>query len=167
MTRPDMLAVIGREGVRLRKSGKNYVGLCPFHSEKTPSFSVNPDKQLFHCFGCGEGGDVYKFISKLYNTNFRGAMRYLGLERDQMYRPDPNQVRGVRLVRQFREWCEAFHCQLCSEYRLIEKALHALPLDHKAPLYKMKTLIEYRLSILEGRDDAEIFALWKEATSGY
>ena len=63
--------------VTLRKTGKNYVGLCPFHSEKTPSFNVNPDKQIFHCFGCGVGGDAFKFLELQEGLNFPEAVRKL------------------------------------------------------------------------------------------
>jgi len=57
----DIVGIIS-EVVMLNKTGRNYVGLCPFHSEKTPSFTVSPDKQMFHCFGCGEGGNVFGFV---------------------------------------------------------------------------------------------------------
>jgi len=63
--------------VSLKKTGKNHTGLCPFHAEKTPSFSVNPDKQIFHCFGCGAGGDVFKFIELQEGLNFPDAVRAL------------------------------------------------------------------------------------------
>ncbi len=63
--------------VGLKKTGKNFVGLCPFHSEKTPSFSVNPDKQIFHCFGCGAGGDVFKFVESQEGLNFPEAVKSL------------------------------------------------------------------------------------------
>jgi DNA primase len=63
--------------VSLKKTGKNHTGLCPFHTEKTPSFSVNPDKQIFHCFGCGAGGDVFKFIELQEGLNFPEAVRKL------------------------------------------------------------------------------------------
>lgn len=63
--------------VTLRKSGQNYKGLCPFHSEKTPSFMVSPSKQIFHCFGCGVGGDVVSFLMKHENLSFIEATRYL------------------------------------------------------------------------------------------
>ncbi len=65
--------------VSLKKAGKNHVGLCPFHAEKTPSFSVNPDKQIFHCFGCGVGGDVFKFIELQEGLNFPEAVRSLAV----------------------------------------------------------------------------------------
>ena len=61
----------------LKRSGRNYSGLCPFHREKSPSFYVSPDKQIFHCFGCGEGGDVIGFIRKIENTSFKEAVEML------------------------------------------------------------------------------------------
>ncbi len=63
--------------VSLKKTGKNHTGLCPFHVEKTPSFSVNQDKQIFHCFGCGTGGDVFKFVELQEGLNFPEAVRKL------------------------------------------------------------------------------------------
>lgn len=65
------------EYVTLRKTGINYTGLCPFHKEKTPSFSVNADKQIFYCFGCGEGGDVIAFLMKINHMTFPEALRHL------------------------------------------------------------------------------------------
>ncbi len=62
----------------LKKAGKNFQGLCPFHKEKTPSFSVNPDRQIFHCFGCGEGGNVFTFIQKIENVSFPESVRIAG-----------------------------------------------------------------------------------------
>lgn len=63
--------------VVLKRSGRSYSGLCPFHREKSPSFYVSPDKQIFHCFGCGEGGDVIGFIKKIENTSFKEAIEIL------------------------------------------------------------------------------------------
>lgn len=65
------------EYLPLKKHGRNYLGLCPFHAEKTPSFSVNPEKQIFYCFGCGEGGNIFGFIMKQQNMAFPEAVRYL------------------------------------------------------------------------------------------
>jgi len=74
--RPLILAVIG-EYVSLRKSGKQYVALCPFHSENTPSFYVNEEKGLFHCHGCHVGGDVIKFIELIEGIGFKEALKRL------------------------------------------------------------------------------------------
>src|SRR5690348_11069230 len=70
----DIVRVIG-EYVRLKKSGQNFAGLCPFHSEKTPSFSVNASKQFYYCFGCGVGGDVFKFVMEMDKIAFPEAVR--------------------------------------------------------------------------------------------
>ena len=72
----DIVDVISQYVV-LRRSGRNFFGLCPFHKEKSPSFSVSPDKQIFHCFGCGVGGNVLHFISKIENVSFREAIELL------------------------------------------------------------------------------------------
>ncbi len=63
--------------VTLKKSGDNFVGLCPFHNEKTPSFTVNEKKGVFHCFGCGAGGDVISFLTRIRNEGFNDTVRYL------------------------------------------------------------------------------------------
>jgi DNA primase len=72
----DIVDVISGE-VLLKKGGKNYLGLCPFHSEKTPSFTVSPDKQIFYCFGCGEGGNVFSFVMKQEGLTFPEAVKHL------------------------------------------------------------------------------------------
>ncbi len=72
----DILEIVG-ESVSLKKTGVNYKGLCPFHSEKTPSFTVNPARQYFHCFGCSEGGNVLHFVMKSQNMGFIEAVKYL------------------------------------------------------------------------------------------
>ena len=75
----DIVDVISKY-VKLKKQGRNYVGLCPFHSEKTPSFVVSPEKQIFHCFGCGASGDVIKFIMRIEDVDFKTAVKELAKE---------------------------------------------------------------------------------------
>jgi len=75
-TAVDLVEVIG-ETVELRKAGASFKGLCPFHQEKTPSFIVNPDRQVYHCFGCGVGGDVFSFVMASDGVTFPEALRHL------------------------------------------------------------------------------------------
>lgn len=72
----DIVDIISQY-VNLKKSGRNFFGLCPFHNEKSPSFAVSPDKQIFHCFGCGVGGNVFHFVSKIENIGFKETLEML------------------------------------------------------------------------------------------
>lgn len=72
----DIVDVVS-DYVTLRKAGRNYKGLCPFHDEKTPSFSVNPERQIYHCFGCGKGGNVFSFLMEHENVTFVEAVRHI------------------------------------------------------------------------------------------
>lgn len=72
----DILDIVSQY-VTLKRTGRNYMGLCPFHKEKSGSFCVSPDKQIFHCFGCGVGGNVFHFISKIENLNFKESVEFL------------------------------------------------------------------------------------------
>ena len=72
----DIVEVISQY-IHLKRSGRNYFGICPFHNEKSPSLSVSPDKQIFHCFGCGVGGNVISFISKIEGVGFKEAIEIL------------------------------------------------------------------------------------------
>ncbi len=71
----DIAQIIG-EFLRLKKRGKNYIAICPFHTEKTPSFNVSPDKQIFHCFGCGKGGNLFTFLMEHEKMSFVEAVKY-------------------------------------------------------------------------------------------
>ena len=88
----DVVDVVG-DFVRLKKRGSGFVGLCPFHDERTPSFSVNPRMQIFKCFGCGVGGDVFQFLMRVERLSFPEAVRALadnaGIHIPDESRPGP------------------------------------------------------------------------------
>ncbi len=91
--RTDLVELVS-EHVALRASGRDFVGLCPFHNEKTPSFTVSPEKQIFKCFGCGAGGDVFTFVQLRESTSFPEAVRTLadraGIDYDRMVGQGPS-----------------------------------------------------------------------------
>ncbi|GAB4073425.1 DNA primase [Barrientosiimonas marina] len=91
----DIVDVIG-DYIQLKKQGRNYFGLCPFHGEKTPSFSVTQDKQIFHCFGCGKGGNVLTFIMEIEGYTFSEALKFLA-ERSGIEVPEAIQNPGASL----------------------------------------------------------------------
>jgi DNA primase len=72
----DMVEIVGHY-TQLKKSGANYMGRCPFHEEKTPSFSVNPVEKLYYCFGCGEGGNLFSFVQRKEDLDFAAAVEHL------------------------------------------------------------------------------------------
>ena len=73
----DLVTVVREAGIALRRRGRTYFGLCPFHTEHTPSFGVSREAGLFHCFGCGAGGDVIRFVERVHQVSFREAVRRL------------------------------------------------------------------------------------------
>jgi hypothetical protein len=88
--KPSIVEVV-EDYIHLRRAGKEHVGLCPFHADKNPSLSVNEDKGLFHCFGCGTSGDVIRFVELIENLNFKEACKILKLE---TYKPKPRPHRA-------------------------------------------------------------------------
>ncbi len=112
----DIVQIIG-EYVRLKKRGKNYVALCPFHTEKTPSFSVSIDKQIFYCFGCGKGGNLYSFLMEHEKMSFIEAVHYLAKRANIVIREE----RGSDARREQIDRI-AFANQVALEY--FQKTLH-------------------------------------------
>lgn len=110
--RADIISIASRY-VNLRQSGKNYVALCPFHPDKKPSLTVSPEKNLFHCFGCGEGGDVFKFLMKIERLNFSEAVAKLaGICNIKLNTESPSRVDKLRKLNQ--RACEYFQRNLHS-----------------------------------------------------
>ena len=110
--RNDIVDVVSQYVRLTKKSGANLFGLCPFHSEKTPSFSVAPDKQIYHCFGCGKGGGVINFIMEIENLSFPDAVAFLA-RRANMPLPEEAQSedtsRRARLLQLNRDAARVFH----------------------------------------------------------
>lgn len=113
--RNDIAEVVSGYVRLTKKSGANLFGLCPFHNEKTPSFSVSPDKQIYHCFGCGKGGSVINFIMEIENLSFPDAVAFLA-RRAGMEVPDDGdretRNRRERLLALNREAARFFHTML-------------------------------------------------------
>ncbi|MBX5466786.1 MAG: DNA primase [Firmicutes bacterium] len=124
----DIVEVVGR-WVVLRRKGRHWWGLCPFHREKTPSFSVDPDRQLFYCFGCHAGGTVFTFLSRMTGKSFWDVVQELA---EAAGVPVPAQVgggaraEGARRLRQVLEWAQEFFVEHRARHRhLVAEALAA------------------------------------------
>ena len=124
----DIVRIIG-EYVRLKRAGaQNYSGLCPFHGEKTPSFSVHASRQFFHCFGCGESGDVYKFLQRIENISFPESIRLLaqklGVPMPKVQFDSPAEAREAKLRGTLLDLHEAA-CRFFQERLKRPEAAHA------------------------------------------
>jgi len=113
--RSDIVDVVSQYVRLTKKSGSNLFGLCPFHSEKTPSFSVSPDKQIYHCFGCGKGGGVINFIMEIENLGFQDAVAFLARRANMTVPEEADSAetsRRKRLLELNRDAARFFYSQL-------------------------------------------------------
>ncbi len=117
----DIKDVIGQY-VKLQKSGANYRALCPFHKEKTPSFFVSPSRQIWHCFGCGEGGDIFSFLMKIENIEFKEALKILAQKAGVKLAYENPQIRSEkqRLVDINKETSEFFEENLWKNKEVVD-----------------------------------------------
>ncbi|MGQ9508901.1 MAG: DNA primase [Thermodesulfobacteriota bacterium] len=124
--RASILEVVS-DYVNLKKAGKNYRGLCPFHSEKTPSFMVNEEKQIFHCFGCGEGGDVFTFLMKIGPFTFPQAVEELAkrygvnLTRREVSKAHKEDLEKRELLFQINKIASEYYHQILTQKKEGEK----------------------------------------------
>jgi len=110
-SRVDIVGLIN-EYIPLKKAGRNYKALCPFHGEKTPSFMVSPDRQIFKCFGCGEGGDAFAFLKRMEGMEFGEALRFLAARAGvklKEYQPSPAEQKKETLLKISETACEVYH----------------------------------------------------------
>lgn len=136
--------------VKLTKAGVNFKGICPFHSEKTPSFMVNPEKRIWHCFGCSEGGDIFTFVEKIESMNFPEALKLLAdragidlpkrsFDAGSSERRDSSSSRKMRLLDALEAACAIFESQLHGQH-----GAGALDYARKRGLTDA-TIVRYRL----------------------
>lgn len=166
LNKPDIVAIIEREGIELKR-GK---APCPFHSERTPSFMVNQNKQKFNCYGCGAHGDVIDFIMLLHKLSFKDALVYLGMKNGKPIQIDPAIARQKKIQKDYEAAIHNLWEKLCERSR----ALHKLKIKVKqnpgalteqgAALFagRMGELaeVDFKLdTLLKGNFDDKIFLL--------
>lgn len=120
----DLVQFVG-EFLPLKKAGRNFKGLCPFHAEKTPSFIVSPERQIWHCFGCGEGGDAYGFLMKTERIEFGEALRILAKRVGvtlKSYQPTKSEAEKEKLY-QVNHLASEFYHYLLTKHPVGTKAL--------------------------------------------
>lgn len=173
---PILDAVQRYSGVELKKQGRNYVGLCPFHAERTPSFTVSPEKGFFYCFGCGTGGDVITFTAKLYGLRPLDAARKLaqdfGIPLPDGKRPSKETLQQLREIQRKREleralqkWANEAYLKACTLYRCINRTLQRGGWEayQKIPkLVHLLPVIENDLNILQFGTPEEKLALFTQ-----
>ena len=123
----DIVQLIS-EAVTLKKAGRNFRALCPFHEEKTPSFMVSPERQMFKCFGCQKGGDVFKFVMERERLDFGEALRLLadraGVQLKE-FRPGPDQKIKEKLL-EINHLASEYYHYLLTQHPLGKPALNYL-----------------------------------------
>ncbi len=170
--KPDIIEIIQSEGIELRKRGKYYKALCSLHSERTPSFKVDTDKQIFYCFGCNEKGDVISFIQKYKNYSFKDALIYLGINNNdkKIINPNPKEVKKKILVKEYQQWEKIYLIFLSDILRNLEqKKLNAKTIEEveeMSVLYHKEPIWEYHWDILFNGKEKEKIKLYGELKYG-
>jgi len=179
----DILKVVEQSGIQLKKHGQNYFGGCPFHDEKTPSFSVSPSKQMFHCFGCGAGGDVIEFVMRYHNLDFQGALQYLGIEdqtpktKKHIKRSTRKRKHNIRRLQRveaayinFDEWITAYSWQLIRLIKITKDLLKIMTFDELQQIdgvLKKLSVWRYHLALIESNDEGILYELYCDKNRKY
>ena len=167
--KPDIIDVVQNCGIELSQTGRRFWACCPLHQENTPSFTVNPEKQVFYCFGCHEGGDVIAFIQKLRGLSFPDALKYLRIEGDKLWKPDPRELRKREIVKGFREWERRYRNYLLDgiltfnrlQFNSMNQVLEC------ADLFHHQAEVEREIAILTEGTDQDKYNLFREVTGGF
>ncbi len=174
----DIVEIIG-EYVKLTRRGRDWWGLCPFHQEKTPSFSVCPEKQIFYCFGCHESGDIFDFVMKIHGLDFKAAKDLLAARAGINIRMDREAWQRIQAARERREREKAIARKLEQvvnaeisrliniekwAYLIIDSMCTAKCLDRPAVVWALKTKdqVGYLLDELQQGNALHRLALVKE-----
>ncbi len=116
--------------IQVKKAGANFKALCPFHNERTPSFHINPARQVWHCFGCGEGGDIFEFVEKFENVDFKEALKILAQKAGVTlpeFRPQDPKIRDEKeLLNKINDFAARFYHKILFEDRRAKEALEYL-----------------------------------------
>lgn len=160
LSKPAILPEIEKV-VSLKKSGVNYFGCCPFHEEKTPSFSVNSEKEIFHCFGCGVSGDVIDFVQKYYNLDFLKAIKHLEIKTTKI---EYSKIKEKQeLKNHFRTWESGYFQEICMYLRIFNKLLkYKLSWSNREIIYKSLPVCEYHADIIQNGTDKLKYELYKD-----
>lgn len=162
--RPSIIDVVSRY-VTLRRSGREHIGLCPFHPEKTPSFTVNEYKGVFYCHGCGEGDDVIAFVQKVEGVGFLEALSILDMRQDQIPRARNDAIR--RRAETVTQWANDCFDKTQSLLRQIsQRARIAGKLHWREEVGRCVREWEI-LSVLSDdlQDPTQVMSLWAERES--
>lgn len=163
---------IVRQQVELTPAGPGrYRGLCPFHSEKSPSFFVDFKRQKFHCFGCGESGDVFDFLKKTRGCSFRDILKDMTGGAVRFTPPDREEARRRMLVHRFREWERSYSELLCQWVGAVNRLLFRAckgsdDLSKYAEIIRLKGITENHLDRLAYGSDREKHGLFTQIRNG-
>jgi DNA primase len=163
LNKPDILSIMEREGIELRQRGRDLWAPCPFHTEKTPSFKVSPERQSFYCFSCNEHGDVIDFIQKLHGVSFRDALTTLGIIPGKLLPVDPEKERQRRLLQDFRQWTRRRLAELSREIRQCRAIIDMGGPDRlhvTADFVEDMQAAEMQIEVLQNGSDEEKYELW-------
>lgn len=172
LNKPDIQSVLEREGISLIQKGRYFWTCCPFHSEKTPSFKVDPHRQTFYCFGCQKHGDVVVFVRDRHGLSFREAKLYLGMEKEFKNKPNavqiPDSNARKELIRNFRLWEHGRSDEIAFILRTYRqtvaqwnKPLTEADLEAVASCQGEIDRLEYVYEILCSKSDADKYELYK------
>jgi len=179
----NIVEIVQQSGVQIKKQGKDYFSVCPFHSEKTASFSVSPVKQIFHCFGCGSGGDVIEFVKKYHNLDFPGALQFLGINQttpenkhtirraSQARRQEKKRKQYQdKLYDKFSSWRDSYLLELVEWVEILDKALLRMSweqLKELDGLVKIRSVWGYHIWLIATVGDEDlIYELYLDKNGG-